>query len=76
MPRTATAELRSAPAVALAAVAVAAVTLRTAMVDHLTLDYSMFQRPWYEHIKSHGGFHALSDISFADYSRTSTSSPG
>ncbi|NLO46839.1 MAG: conjugal transfer protein TraL [Clostridiales bacterium] len=35
--------------------------LRLALFDHITLDYENFLKPWLEHIKSHGGFRALSD---------------
>ena len=43
-----------------------ALLTRIALMEYKSNDYENFLKPWYEYIKSHGGFAALKD-SFSDY---------
>ncbi|MEU6063285.1 glycosyltransferase 87 family protein [Streptomyces sp. NPDC047082] len=54
---------------ALAAYTTVAVALlvRMLLLPRESGDYVTFLAPWYWHIVSHGGFHALADPSFSDY---------
>ncbi|UXY29594.1 hypothetical protein [Streptomyces sp. HUAS TT20] len=44
-----------------------AVLVRMPLLPRESGDYVTFLEPWYWHIVSHGGFHALADPSFSDY---------
>ncbi|CAM5690234.1 glycosyltransferase 87 family protein [Streptomyces aurantiogriseus] len=46
---------------------VAALSARVFLMPGESLDYRTFLDPWYRHIASHGGFHALADPGFSDY---------
>lgn len=48
------------------ALLVCAFVLRFSMVNYAGYDYMHFLSPWYDFIKSHGGFHALK-YDFSDY---------
>ncbi|MGJ0119374.1 glycosyltransferase 87 family protein [Williamsia sp. MIQD14] len=50
----------------LAVIAVAAMGLRLAFLDHRSLDFTAFLDRWYTHIADNGGFAAFKE-SFADY---------
>ncbi|WP_354641141.1 glycosyltransferase 87 family protein [Kitasatospora camelliae] len=54
-------------AVAGASLVAGALAVRVLMLDHESSDYHYFLGPWYRHIASHGGFHALADAGFSDY---------
>jgi Gpi18-like mannosyltransferase len=44
-----------------------ALLVRVLLLPGESGDYVTFLEPWYWHIVSHGGFHALADPSFSDY---------
>src|SRR4051794_20761878 len=44
-----------------------ALSARAFLMPDESLDYLTFLDPWYRHIASHGGFHALADPDFSDY---------
>ncbi|MER5718677.1 glycosyltransferase 87 family protein [Streptomyces sp. NPDC002132] len=44
-----------------------ALAARAFLMPGESLDYLTFLDPWYRHIASHGGFHALADPDFSDY---------
>ncbi|MFF0159040.1 glycosyltransferase 87 family protein [Streptomyces sp. NPDC005263] len=44
-----------------------ALSVRAFLMPGESLDYLTFLGPWYRHIASHGGFHALADPGFSDY---------
>ncbi len=43
-----------------------ALTVRATMFDYHSADYVMFLKPWYDHISTNGGYHALR-ADFSDY---------
>jgi Gpi18-like mannosyltransferase len=65
-PRRRTADSR---VLALAAyiTATVAILVRMFLLPGESWDFENFLQPWYWHIVSHGGFHALADPSFSDY---------
>ncbi|MFD7002421.1 hypothetical protein ACFWA5_40780 [Streptomyces mirabilis] len=46
---------------------VAALSARIFLMPDESWDQDTFLKPWYRHIASHGGFHALADPDFSDY---------
>ncbi|MBL1105862.1 DUF2029 domain-containing protein [Streptomyces sp. 5-8] len=55
------------PALAAYTTVVMALLVRTFLLPSDAYDYDNFLEPWYRHIASHGGFHALADTGFSDY---------
>ena len=58
---------RLGPTLSALGVVVLAVAVRRLMFRDESDDYHYFLHPWYEQIRTHGGFGALKDSGFADY---------
>lgn len=65
--RPALAERSAGPTMLALGVVLLAIVVRQMMFRYESDDYHYFLHPWYEHIRTHGGFAALKDSGFADY---------